>query len=421
MGHVLGSPAARCWPIVLAGLLGHPHIGAAQALSHRGFVEGTAYVFPLEASNDPENVVGDLLAREEVSARPAKWLLLAAGLDLRANTNQQVEDSWEPDLDDRGRQRPRLSMRRLAATLTRGRFTLEAGRQFVRWGKTDIVVPTDRFAPRDFLTVVDAPYLAIAAVRGTVQFGRRTLEAVLAPHFTPSRIPLLDQRWTVIPSDLPPNVSIMERSVEFPTRSQAGLRWGETRDRFEYSVSFFDGFNHVPNFGRAGPVTASGELAISRSYPSLRSYGADAAIPFSWFTLKTEAAYFTSSSASTDEYVLYAIQIERQTGEWLLIAGYAGEAVTEDRVQLSFDPDRGLSKTFLGRASYTIDPNRSLVLESAVRQNLDGVYLKAEYSLSLGQHWRATAAGVLLAGEPDDFIGHYRRNSHLRLVLRYSF
>ena len=420
MTRVLARPAARCWPIVLAALLGLPQVGAAQTLSHRGFAEGTANIFPLEADNDPEHVVADLLAREEVSVRPAKWLLLAAGVDLRANTHEQVDDSWEVDLDDRGRKRPPLSMRRLAATLTRGPITIEAGRQFVRWGKTDIVVPTDRFAPRDFLTVVDAPYLAIAAVRGTLQVGGGTVEGVWAPHFTPSRVPLLEQRWTVLPADLPPHVAIVDSAAAFPTRSQAGVRWGETRDRFEYSVSFFDGFNHAPNFGLAGDG-APGALVIGRLYPSLRSYGADAAVPLRWFTVKSEAAYFTSSSAGTDEYVLYAIQIERQTGEWLLIAGYAGEAVTEDRGQLSFDPDRGLSRTFLARASYTIGPNRSLVFECAVRQDLDGAYLKTEYSQSLGQHWRATAAGVLLAGERDDFIGQYRRNSHLRLSLRYSF
>ena len=31
---------------------------------------------------------------------------------------------------------------------------MEAGKQLIRWGKTDILNPTDRFAPRDFLTVL---------------------------------------------------------------------------------------------------------------------------------------------------------------------------------------------------------------------------------------------------------------------------
>jgi hypothetical protein len=147
----------------------------------------------------------------------------------------------------------------------------------------------------------------------------------------------------------------------------------------------------------------------------------DAAVPTRWFTIKGEAAYFTSASPATDEYVLYVVQLERQTGEWLLVAGYAGEAVTERRAALTFAPDRGLARSVVGRASYTIDPNRSASIEAAVRQDGGGVYVKPEYSQAYGQHWRTTVAAVGIAGRADDFLGQYRRNSQITLTLRYSF
>jgi hypothetical protein len=62
-----------------------------------------------------------------------------------------------------------------------------------------------------------------------------------------------------------------------------------------------------------------------------------------------------------------------------------------------------------------------LTFEGAVRQNGDGVYAKAEYSQARGQHWRATVSGVAIAGHTDDFLGQYRRNSHVAVALRYSF
>jgi hypothetical protein len=46
---------------------------------------------------------------------------------------------------------------------------------------------------------------------------------------------------------------------------------------------------------------------------------------------------------------------------------------------------------------------------------------RAEYSQAEGQHWRVTIAAALIRGEPDDFLGQYRRNSHFSFVLRYSF
>jgi hypothetical protein len=407
--------------LAVAFSVGDAGFAQGQTLSHRGFIEGAAFAFPVDARNDPTQLVGDLLAREEVSVRAAKWLLIAAGLDFRANTDDQVEDSWELDWDDRGSARPRLAIRRLAASLTRGPFTVELGKQFVRWGKTDVVVPTDRFAPRDFLTVIDAPYLAITALRGTVQAGSHTLEMVWSPRLTPSRLPLLGQRWAVLPANAPANLSIVEAPVAFPTRGQAGIRYGHLGDRVEYSVSFYDGFNHLPELRLDAVDPLSATIALARVYPRLRSYGADAAVPLRWFTLKTEAAYFTSLSPSTDEYLLYVVQAERQSGEWLLIGGYAGEVVTTRRSPFVFAPDRGLSRAFLGRAAYTIDANRSVEFEGAARYNGDGVYLKAEYSQAYRQHWRAMVAGVALAGDRDDFIGQYRRNSYLRFLLRYSF
>src|ERR1035437_5152228 len=121
----------------------------AQKLTQRGFVEGTTQLFPQEAPNDPTRVVGDLLVREEIFSKPTPWIQFAGGLDLRVNSHDQVDDRWRIDVDDRGRQRQRVSLRRLAATLTHGPFSLDVGKQFIRWGKVDIINPTDRFAPRD--------------------------------------------------------------------------------------------------------------------------------------------------------------------------------------------------------------------------------------------------------------------------------
>src|SRR5262245_36035647 len=173
---------------------------SGQSITQRGFVEGSAFFYPQTAPNDDERLVGDLLAREDAVFKPAVWVQFAAGLDVRANSHGQVEDSWQLDFSDRTRLRPRLSIRRLSATLHRGLFTIDAGKQFIRWGKTDIVTPTDRFAPRDFLNVLTTEFIAVTGVRATAQAGHETFEAVWVPRFTPSRMPLVDQRWTPVPT-----------------------------------------------------------------------------------------------------------------------------------------------------------------------------------------------------------------------------
>jgi len=320
-------------------------------------------------------------------------------------------------------------------TLTKGPLTVEAGKQFIRWGKTDIVTPTDRLAPRDFLSVVDTEFLPVTGVRATAQLHGDTIEVVWVPQFTPSRTPLFDQRWTpALPIE---GVVIVDGGARWPSGSQEGIRWAHTGDRIEYAATFFRGFNHLPTIedtqppGSGAPVSSAGlptpatvvsiPVDVVRTYPRIESYGGDAAMPTRWFIVKGEAAYVRTAPSVGDDYVLYVVQLERQRGEWMFVVGYAGEVVTARRGSIDFAPDRGLTKAFVARASYTIDANRSLVFEGAVRQTGEGAYLRSEYSQAWGQHWRATASIVGIGGQVDDFLGQYRRNSHATLAVRYSF
>jgi hypothetical protein len=394
-----------------------PAVG--QTVTQRGFIDGAATLFPQPARNDPTQLIGDLVGREEVFVKPAAWVQFAAGLDARANSHDQVDDRWRVDFRDRGTRRPALSIRRLSATLTRGPLTVDAGKQFIRWGKADIVTPTDHFAPRDFLNVIDNEFLAVTGVRGSLEWGSEVLEGVWLPAMTPSRTPLLNQRWTALPDGFE-SIALFEASPPLPEGTQTGIRWGHTTGAYELSLSYFEGFNHLPDITiTPGPSPFS--VGLAKNYPALRSYGFDAAVPTGWLTVKGETAFFDSSTPTSDSYVLYVVQLERQSGEWMFVGGYAGEVVTERRAQLTFAPDRGLTRSIVARAAYTIDVNRSTAVETAIRQNGDGFYVKGEYSQARGQHWRATVDGVLIRGQEDDFLGQYRQNSHVTLSVRYSF
>lgn len=392
--------------------------GGQGVLSQRGFIEAGVQAFPREANGDAERLIADALWREELQLKPAKWLQLSAGLDVRGNSHDQVVDDWSIDTNDRGIQRPRVSLRRVAATITAGKFSLDAGKQFVRWGKADVLNPTDRFSPRDYVNVLDSQFLPVWAVRTSLQLGEETFEAVYVPQFTPSRLPLLSQRWTVLPAAAS-GIPIDDRGAVFPDRGQTGGRWNHVGSSFESSLSVFDGFNHLPDI--EGHLDATGTIAITRTYPRVRSYGADIAIPTRLVTIKGETAFFTSPTSTGDEHVLYVVELERQAGEWLFDFGYAGERVTTDRGEVSFAAERGIARSIIGRAAYTVDPRRSVTVESAVRQDGHGVYVKGEYSQSFGQHMRLTLSGVGIGGKADDFLGQFRDNYHATTSVRLSF
>jgi hypothetical protein len=405
-------------------------VASAQVVTHRGFVEGSVTGYPQRAANDTTKVVADFTARLELFVKPSDWLQVAGGLDARANSYDQVDDQWAVDFWARGEQRPRLGVRRLAVTFARGPFTLDLGKQFVRWGTTDFVNPTDRFAPRDFLNVVNPEFLGIAAARAVTQLGRHTIDVVWAPRFFPSRVPLIGQRWAVAPRGLG-QLPVEWSPPSLPTGSQAGIRWGHAIGSAVYSLSFFEGNNHLPDVRaavRLGPSPTESPtqpapvaVDVTAVHPSIRTYGVDLSLPIRWVTVKAEAAYFTSPTAASDEYGLYVLQLERTSGEWLFLGGYAGEVVTRRRSALTFAPDRGVGRSIVGRVGRTVGAGGNVAVEGAVRQNGHGANGKAEYSHSFGQHWRATATAVGLGGRDDDFFGQYARNSHVVLTLRYSF
>jgi hypothetical protein len=169
-------------------------------------------------------VLGETFLRYEASHKFASWLKLSSVVDARFDSHRQAERELRLDVIDRRFQRPALSLRRLSATLHKRKLTAEIGRQFIRWGKADILNPTDRFAPKDFLSVIDSDFLGVTAARATYESGGHTIDLVWQPFFTPSRAPLINQRWTVLPAEAQ-GIRIVDRGARYPGGSQYGARY----------------------------------------------------------------------------------------------------------------------------------------------------------------------------------------------------
>ncbi|MBI4876607.1 MAG: hypothetical protein HY822_18375 [Acidobacteria bacterium] len=405
--------------LITLALLLVPLALGAEGVSQRGFLEMRGVGYAETAPNDRAQAIGEALLRYEASANLTAWLRVAGGVDARADTHRQTERELRMDWKDRTAMRPALSVRRLSLVVGRSPVTLELGKQFIRWGRADILNPTDRFAPRDYLSVVDNDFLAIVAARLTIETHGNTLDAVFSPRFTPSRTPLLNQRWAALPPALA-NLRLVDLGSVFPRTGQFGVRWSRVGRGFEHSLSFYEGFNHLPQF--AGQYNAQQPVVeFERLFPRQRMYGADVALPLPWLTVKGEAAYFQTRGRQADEYVQYVVQLERQSGELTLVGGYAGEVVTRDRGLGGFAPDRGLTDAFLARGSYTIDTRRNVAVEAAARRTGEGVWVRGEYSQAFGRHWRVIVVVTAVRGRLSDFLGQYRRNSHALIILRYSF
>src|SRR5947207_9985638 len=114
-----------------------------QQFGQRGFIENRTVAYPQTAHNDSAHVVDEMLFREEASYKFATWFTLRGEFDARTDSHRQTARDGVVDGDDRSILRPAFSVRRLSATIHKGKVSAEIGRQFVRWGKTDILNPTD--------------------------------------------------------------------------------------------------------------------------------------------------------------------------------------------------------------------------------------------------------------------------------------
>ena len=406
--------------LLLVVLLAVAAPASAQSLTYRGFGEVQLAAYPQTTPQDDDRIALDARFRIEPAYRATSWLSLSGSFDGRLDNLRQVEREWRVDVRDRRERRPGLSVRHAQAVFRKARVSLTLGKQFIRWGKTDILNPTDRFAPRDFAEVTDDEFLAVSGGRVVYEHGAQSVDLVAVPWFTPSRIPVAGRRWSPqLPQTLG-GLSLVDLGPAFPTRPQYGARWNMVGSLAEVSIAYFDGFNHLPEFSTR---LLSGEplVALRQTYPPIRMGGADVAVPLRWFIIKAESAALMTSGRESDDLVLYVVQLERQVGELNLVAGYAGEAILTRRSQFEFAPDRGITRAFVARVGYTIGPTSDIAVESVLRWNLRGVWVKGQYSRAIDEHWRASLAGAVIGGRADDFIGQYRRNSHLLATLRYSF
>src|SRR5262245_40247282 len=108
-------------------------------LEQRGFVENRTVIYSQTAPNDDAHAVSEMLVRWEASYKFASWFSVSGAFDARTDTHRQAAREWKFTADDRTIQRPPFSLRRLSATVHRGKFTGAIGRQLVRWGKADIL------------------------------------------------------------------------------------------------------------------------------------------------------------------------------------------------------------------------------------------------------------------------------------------
>ena len=442
-GRRLRHIPVRCAPILL--LLASPLTAFSQATWEYGGFFQTAAQFYTRRPN-PSDTHAAANGRLQLWTRAVignrfSW---RAKYDFRLDTHRDVERGRWFDVSQRGLLQPAGSLTEFYADVKLGRVDLRMGQQQIRWGRADGWNPTDNLIPYDYLNTFADERIAVPALKADAYAGRARFEAAWIPFYTPTRLPLIGQRWfprlpTSAKIVLAPGTDPVEASVSYrdgggplPARtlgnSQWAVRWNQLVRRGEFSLSYFDGFDDLaffrPSFSPA--VLRAGTpphllVLLNREYHRVRVAGADFASALGPVGIRGELAYFDQTDPSNLDHLLFIVGVDRTWGDWFAIVQYAGQKVSRSLQTSAVFPDLGLRSTLLCRIERTLGPSRSFEVKGALRL-LDGDFLvQPVYSVALTNKWRFKIGATIFAGPRDSYLGQFRDSGYLNLELRYTF
>ena len=158
------------------------------------------------------------------------------------------------------------------------------GKQIYAWGRADSINPTDNLSPRDYTTLLpfaDDEHFGVPAARLDCHWpGVGAWSVYATPLFTPTKIPIA----------LPVGIPLGEK---IPGISFANTTWAAKYDStgglIDWSVSAFQGHSLLPVL--VPSIGQGGGFVVDKTYPRIRSFGADAVYPWGKNGLRAEVAY----------------------------------------------------------------------------------------------------------------------------------
>jgi hypothetical protein len=416
---------------------------AETTLEYGGFLESRAEIYPQRPKPADTHALAVWQAQLWGQGSLHERLSWRTSADFRLDTHDTVDrDRWF-DLDQRGFQQPAGSLRELYVTAKLGAVDVRLGKQEIRWGRADGFNPTDNLMPYDYLNIVAEERIPVPAVKVDAYIRDTRLEAAWIPWFTPTRLPLLNQRWfprLPMSTQLPlgptgalvdVDLTFQDGHVDFPARTfsngQWGFRWNQVVSGGEFSLSYFDGFDDLPVFQPATSLLPSMEprpqvlVTLNREYHRLRVFGADFASALGAFGVRGELAYFDQTGPVNRDRLVFIVGLDRTWGDWFAIVQYTDQIPARNFQNALIFPDQGLRSSILYRIERTLSASQSVELRGVIGVRDGGFLVQVGHSVALSDAWKLKVGIMLLGGPRSSYLGQYRDNNYLNFQLRYSF
>ena len=458
----LGRGRGRFLSPALTLLLISPLRAESDEWKFRGFWESRValYVAPQTRGNPVSEASSHFHGAVRYQNR---YFSLVATPDLWIDTRRAI-DRRSMTLSDRTDQRPIAAEGELYLDFAAVGLDFRLGKQQILWGRADTWNPTDNITPFDYLDLLDAERLGTVAVRVRRYFGASSLDMVWTPLFTPTRLPLPSGRWFPGGDPQSPGLAVTLLPARFPAvtagNSQFALRWDQSRHAWDYSLSYFDGWNDLPDFEPAMPVTSFPsapevtqfpEVSLARSFRRIQVAGADFAGVLWGLGTRGEIALVHPEKRSPDatladprNYLLYAWGADERWGDWYLLGQWTADYTFGRPTLLPFPssqaftaphfftalagardtvrfPDRGFGHSLLARLERSVSPRSSWSVDALLSLSGGALLLRPEYEYQISQTWKIQLGAHILGGRSGEFLGQYRNNSRMYIKVKQSY
>jgi hypothetical protein len=317
------------------------------------------------------------------------------------------------------------------------------GKQIITWGKADELNPTDVLCPQNMGNILEDKALrkiGLVFFKSDWDLGFTTLTAIWKPEFNPLRLPPLNSRWSFFSI---PGVESLPEPI-FPNHELKNTEWAfklsQTIDRFDFTVSWFDGWDYIFTPGiTINPGTQKPQVT-SLVFHRTRMIGADFASVAGSFGFWGEAGYFLTEDEDGNNpniknpYTQFVIGADYDFGNNVrLNVQYYQEIITkidnddEETSEENFISKLGLNLPLQQAISCRIEKKfgegdaHRVELLTLYDPKHPGIMLIPKLAYSPEDAFVVEIGGALFSGKSSSLFGRFQNNDELYLKGTFSF
>jgi hypothetical protein len=392
---------------------------------------------PREARKD----FGEGEVRIEISGKLTEKLQLVAIPLVQYDNADKTADHFRFHEDEI--QRPAGTFEELHLTYYGGDYEIAVGKQIFSWGSARGFKPTDNLNGADFLDVPTLHKVGVPAI-SFVRYGMVDFQVVVAPQFTPHRLPQPDNRWTILPEEAlqqiedvagfePPIVITRNLPEDDLENAQLGVRLRSSSlvDGWDLELNAFHGHDPFGIFTarlQLIPLTVLADAV----YPEYTEVGGGFSTAVGAATVRAEVGYHRTMGDFDDDYFQYVggfdftlPRIPQGMDRILVGLEYAGESIDnlDTRPLASFETgfDRFLKNSVLALADFVFSEETSVTLGGGVNFNDDDFVTRLQVRHELVEGLELEAGVEIFSGPDASFYGNWEENDRAFVFTTYVF